>query len=123
MFRQLKNATTEKTVTITVDGKPVIAVEGETVAGVLLRHSPLLTRTTPVKSSQRAPYCMMGVCFECLAVVDGTPSTQTCLTTVSDGMRVERQNGKRQVVFNGDAPGFTAEPWGDIAQRTRARKA
>jgi len=34
---------------------------------------------------------MMGVCFDCLAVVDDKPSTQTCLTIVSEGMRVERQ--------------------------------
>jgi len=41
---------------------------------------------------------MMGVCFDCLAIVDGVASTQTCQVTVRDGMRVERQYDKRKVV-------------------------
>jgi predicted molibdopterin-dependent oxidoreductase YjgC len=36
----------------------------------------------------------MGVCFECLAEVDGQGSTQTCLTVVRDGMQVRRQRGR-----------------------------
>jgi len=97
MFRKLQDAEARRTLTIYVDGKSVSASEGETIAGVLLRHAPLLTRNTPVSGALRAPYCMMGVCFECLAVVDGVPSCQTCLTIVSDGMCVERQDGRREV--------------------------
>ena len=41
---------------------------------------------------------MMGVCFDCLAVVDGVASTQTCLVTVREGMQVQRQFGKRSVL-------------------------
>jgi hypothetical protein len=40
---------------------------------------------------------MMGACFECLAVVDGTPGVQTCLAAVRDGMRIERQHGARHL--------------------------
>ena len=29
------------------------------------------TRTSPITDEKRAPYCMMGVCFECLMVIDG----------------------------------------------------
>ncbi len=36
---------------------------------------------------------MMGVCFDCLAVVDGVSSAQTCLVPVRDGIRIERQQG------------------------------
>jgi hypothetical protein len=46
---------------------------------------------------------MMGVCFECLAIVDGIASTQTCLVQAQPGMRVERQHGRRQVVLPTDA--------------------
>jgi D-hydroxyproline dehydrogenase subunit gamma len=99
MFRKLQESAATRPLTILIDGVRVQASEGETVAGVLLRHSPLLTRTTPVKGSARGPFCMMGVCFECLAVVDGVQSTQTCLTVVADGMRVERQTGRREVFW------------------------
>jgi predicted molibdopterin-dependent oxidoreductase YjgC len=83
--------------TIYIDGEPVQAETGETVAGVLLRQKMPVCRTTPVHGSPRAPYCMMGVCFDCLATVDGRASTQTCLVTVEGGMRVERQFGRRSV--------------------------
>ena len=38
---------------------------------------------------------MMGVCFECLMVIDGVPSRQACMVTVREGMRIERQTGVR----------------------------
>jgi hypothetical protein len=40
---------------------------------------------------------MMGVCFDCLAIVDGASSTQTCLVPVAEGMCVERQLGRPKV--------------------------
>jgi hypothetical protein len=78
---------------ITIDGVTVAAEPNETVAAVLLRTPPFFARTTALTGAHRAPYCMMGVCFDCLAVVDGVPSTQTCLTLARDGMQVERQLG------------------------------
>lgn len=96
MFRKLHDPVAA--VTVTVDGVPVEAEAGETVAAVLLRAAPFHARRTPVGGGRRAPYCMMGVCFDCLAVVDGVPSTQTCLAQVRDGMRVERQNGARSLI-------------------------
>ncbi len=95
MFKKLHPA--GHGITVFIDGEPTAAEAGESVAAVLLRQSPLWSRTTPVSQSRRAPYCMMGVCFECLAIVDGVSSTQTCLTQVHDGMTVERQHGRRRV--------------------------
>ena len=95
MFRKLHEPTNP--VTIAVDGAAVTAAAGEPVAAVLLRLEPPIARTTPVGGRPRAPYCMMGVCFDCLAIVDGVPSTQTCQIAVCDGMRVERQHGARVI--------------------------
>jgi len=94
LFRKLHES---GALTLTIDGKPVSAAPGETVAAVLLRQHVPTSRSTPVKQTPRAPYCMMGVCFDCLAVVDGVASMQTCMVIVRDGMRVERQHGKRSV--------------------------
>ncbi len=96
MFRKLHDpGVTVPTLTLMVDGHPVSAEPGESIAAVLLRLDPPISRTTPVSGSPRTPYCMMGVCFECLANVDGVASTQTCLVQVREGMRVERQHGRR----------------------------
>ncbi|WP_286505651.1 (2Fe-2S)-binding protein [Variovorax davisae] len=96
MFRKINDAVSPL-LTLTVDGQAVTAEIGETVAAVLLRQPMSASRTTPVSGSPRAPFCMMGVCFDCLAIVDGASSTQSCLITVREGMRVERQYGRRSL--------------------------
>lgn len=96
MFRKLHDpGENTPTVTVTIDGLAVSAEPGESVAAVLLRLDPPISRTTPVNGSPRTPYCMMGVCFECLANVDGMASVQTCLVPVRDGMCIARQHGRR----------------------------
>lgn len=96
MFRQINDTRGER-LSLTIDGQPVSAEAGESVAAVLLRERSAASRHTPVHGSPRAPFCMMGVCFDCLAIVDGVASTQSCLVTVHEGMRVERQSGRRSV--------------------------
>lgn len=96
MFRKLHSDLPDA-VTIEVDGVRVAAEPGESIAAVLLRQPEPWTRRTPLTKSKRGPYCMMGVCFDCLAEVDGVPSVQTCLATVSDGIRVSRQTANRRV--------------------------
>lgn len=95
MFRKLDKPDT--IVNLTIDGAPVAAEPGESVAAVLMRQSDPCMRTTPISASPRAPYCMMGVCFDCLADVDGVGSVQTCLISVREGMSVARQPGIRKV--------------------------
>jgi predicted molibdopterin-dependent oxidoreductase YjgC len=81
--------------TLAFDGRPIQARAGDTVASALLAAGIRSTRSTPRTGAPRGPYCMMGACFECLAVVDGVPNVQTCLTPARDGMRIERQDGAR----------------------------
>jgi sarcosine oxidase subunit alpha len=95
MFKRLAEA--RSSVTITVDGKPVTARSGDTVAAALLANGVEHCRTTPVSGAPRAPYCMMGVCFECLVTIDGVGNRQACLVPVREGMRVELQRGKREL--------------------------
>jgi predicted molibdopterin-dependent oxidoreductase YjgC len=93
-------------VTIHCDGTAIRARSGDSVAAALLAAGIVATRTTPVSDAPRGPYCMMGVCFDCLMVIDGVASRQACLTPVRDGMRVERQHGARTLgdMAEGDAP-------------------
>jgi predicted molibdopterin-dependent oxidoreductase YjgC len=78
--------------TLSLDGSPVTAYAGETVAALLLAEGHIETRTTP-GGEPRGVFCGMGVCFDCLVVVDGVPNTRACMTTVHEGMEVRRQNG------------------------------
>ena len=94
MFKRLADSGAE--VAITVDGRHVTALMGDTVAAALIAAGIDHCRTTPVSGARRAPYCLMGVCFECLVAVDGVGSRQGCLVPVREGMTVETQIGKRE---------------------------
>ena len=96
MFRTLLEG--EAGITLHIDGVAVRAQPGESVAAVMLRQDEVWTRVSPISGERRAPYCMMGVCFDCLAEVDGQSSTQTCLTIVRDGMQVRRQRGRPEIM-------------------------
>ena len=94
MFKRLDDAGTA--VTLKVDGKPIRARAGDTVAAAMLAAGLDHCRTTPVTGAPRAPYCLMGVCFDCLVTIDGVGSRQGCLVPVREGMAVETQLGKRE---------------------------
>jgi predicted molibdopterin-dependent oxidoreductase YjgC len=81
---------------ISINGKAVTVPAGISVAAAVLLNYDGPTRTTPVTGSPRAPFCMMGVCFECLMEIDGTANRQACMLPVAEGMRIVRQAGARQ---------------------------
>jgi predicted molibdopterin-dependent oxidoreductase YjgC len=94
MFKRLGD--TGATITLKVDGKAIRARTGDTVAAAMLAAGLSHCRTTPVSGAPRAPYCLMGVCFDCLVMIDGVGSRQACLVPVREGMQVETQLGKRE---------------------------
>ena len=80
-------------VSITIDGAPFAARAGDTVAAALVAAGFRALRTTAVSGAPRAPFCMMGACFECLVAIDGHANQQACLVAVAPGMRIETQHG------------------------------
>lgn len=88
------------TISLTLDGEPLLARVGDTVAATLLAHSGAASRETG-KGSPRTAFCMMGVCFDCLVEVDGSPNVQGCMVQVRDGMVLRRPRGFR--ALNGGA--------------------
>jgi D-hydroxyproline dehydrogenase subunit gamma len=94
MFHKRREAI-RQTVTVMVEGVPVSVNAGESAAAAALLAGLDSTRSSAVSGEPRAPYCMMGVCFECLMVIDGIASRQACLVPVQEGMRIARQDGRR----------------------------
>jgi D-hydroxyproline dehydrogenase subunit gamma len=78
--------------TVYVDDMPCEACHGDTVAALLLASESIVHRLSIVSGSPRAPWCMMGVCFECLVEIDGKPYQQACLVPVRPGMRIRRHS-------------------------------
>lgn len=83
------------TVEVLVEGVAVLVPEGASAAAAVLLAGLDSIRETPVSGTPRAPYCLMGVCFECLAEIDGVANRQACMVTVAPGMRIARQRGAR----------------------------
>ncbi|MGE0788005.1 MAG: 2Fe-2S iron-sulfur cluster-binding protein [Sandaracinaceae bacterium] len=82
----------EHPVTLTVDGRAVIADEGEPVA-IALAAAGRLTLGRSVKYHRpRGAVCYAGRCDGCLMRVDGVASTMTCRVPAREGLRVETQN-------------------------------
>jgi D-hydroxyproline dehydrogenase subunit gamma len=97
MFQRLPLNRAVPAVFISIDGRRIEARAGDTVAAAMLAVGVDYCRTTPVSGAPRAPYCMMGVCFDCLVTIDGVGNRQACLVQVRDGMEVELQQGKREL--------------------------
>lgn len=97
MFAYLKQPDARETVTIEFEGRALEVRSGDTVAAALLASNIDVFRSTPVSESPRGPWCMMGSCFDCLLEIDGVPNQQGCQVTVSEGMRVARQQGARRI--------------------------
>lgn len=73
------------------EGRCLKTVKGLTVAAALLSNGEIQFRESEVSGQPRSPYCLMGVCFECLLEIDGKPNQQSCMTIVRDGMKINKQ--------------------------------
>ncbi|HLW26690.1 MAG TPA: (2Fe-2S)-binding protein [Kiloniellales bacterium] len=82
-------------VRFTFEGRPLEAKEGETLAAALLAAGVREFRHTPASNQPRGPFCMMGICFECLVEVDSRANQQACMLNVRPGMVVRLQRGAR----------------------------
>ena len=85
------------TIAVEVEGRAVSVPPGASAAAAVLAAGLTSIRDTPIGGTERAPYCMMGICFDCLAEIDGVPNRQSCMVTVRPGMRIRRQRGARSL--------------------------
>jgi D-hydroxyproline dehydrogenase subunit gamma len=78
---------------ITVDGEPHDVPEGRTLAGVLIAAGRVSWRTTRNGGRPRGVFCGIGVCFDCLVVVNDVPDVRACQRFPADGDTVRTQRG------------------------------
>lgn len=78
---------------LTLDGAPIEAFPGETVATALLAAHRRTARHTAHRGAPRGVFCAIGVCHDCRMVVDGVENVRTCLVAARPGMVVETQQG------------------------------
>ena len=84
MLRIDRGITRPEPVTILVNGEPVKAYPGESVAAALAAAGRLMLRSS-ASGGARGAFCFMGACQECLLLVDGRRALG-CLERVRQGM-------------------------------------
>ncbi|WP_313523106.1 (2Fe-2S)-binding protein [Shinella sp.] len=93
MFRSIESP--KSRVGIVVDGKPFEVDATISVAAALLGLGMTAVRRSVVTDEPRGPYCLMGICFECLVTIDGVQNRQACMVPVREGMVISSQRGAR----------------------------
>jgi predicted molibdopterin-dependent oxidoreductase YjgC len=83
----------KKEISITVDGKAIKAIQGEPLASALIAAGIMTFRRTRIRKEPRGYFCGIGLCTDCMMMVDGIPNVRTCITPVKEGMTVETQVG------------------------------
>jgi predicted molibdopterin-dependent oxidoreductase YjgC len=79
--------------TFTFGGIEVVAEPGQSVGAALIAAGYRSWRTTRHGGAPRGVFCGIGICFDCLVVVNGRPNQRACLTEAVDGDEIEPQKG------------------------------
>jgi D-hydroxyproline dehydrogenase subunit gamma len=66
---------------------------GQSVGAALLAQGDRILRKTRFKEKGRGVFCGIGVCFDCLVVIDGISNQRACITEIKAGMKVQTQVG------------------------------
>ena len=77
----------------TFDGEIISAITGQSVAAALLAANQRALRKTRFNNNERGVFCGIGVCFDCLVVIDGITNQRACLIEARPGMKVQTQVG------------------------------
>lgn len=78
--------------TVSIDGQPFTAYEGETIATVLAANGRRAYHysTRPATVPLPGFFCGIGICYGCVLLVDGRLA-RACTTTVIAGMKIRTQ--------------------------------
>ncbi len=86
MHRSISAQIANSAVTVTINGSPVSVAQGTSVAAALLQAG--VAARISVSGEPRSPLCVMGVCMECCATVNGVQHVRTCQLMAQPGMEV-----------------------------------
>lgn len=73
--------------------KEIPAEPGQTIGAALIAAGHRSWRTTRHGAAPRGIFCGIGICFDCLVIVNGRPNQRACLTEAAPGDRVDPQEG------------------------------
>ncbi|TVL88649.1 (2Fe-2S)-binding protein [Streptomyces sp. SAJ15] len=78
---------------ITMDGRTVTALPGQSVAAALWGAGIVAWRSTRNGGRPRGAFCGIGQCYDCLATINGEPNRRACLVPARPGDAITTQEG------------------------------
>lgn len=87
-----------KKLKFTLDGVEYEGFEGESIAAALHAADVRVLGESLFKHRPRGFYCAIGNCSSCFMVVNGVSNVKTCVTDLEEGMQVETQRGKGNII-------------------------
>jgi aerobic-type carbon monoxide dehydrogenase small subunit (CoxS/CutS family) len=78
-----------QTITFTFNGNPIQCEEGKSIAAALIDSDQRELRKTRFGDEPRSIFCGIGICFDCVVVINGVANQRSCLIEARDGMKVE----------------------------------
>ncbi len=79
-------------ITFTYNGAELQGAQGQSVAAALLANRERITRFTRVESKPRGLFCGIGICFDCLLIIDNHRNQRSCIVELKEGMNVMTQH-------------------------------
>ena len=80
-------------ITFTFDSEPIQAQPGQSVGAALIAAGRRSWRRTRKDARPRGIFCGIGVCFDCLVIINGRPTRRACLAEARPGDEVRTQDG------------------------------
>ena len=76
-------------ISFTFNGDEFRGLPGQSIAAALIAADERELRTTRFGNEPRSIFCGIGICYDCVVVVDGVANQRSCLIEAKQGMKVE----------------------------------
>lgn len=76
-------------ITFSFNGQEFTCESGQSIAAALIAANNLELRTTRFGNQPRSIFCGIGICYDCVVVIDGVANQRSCLVIAKPGMKVE----------------------------------
>lgn len=88
----MTDSTSADRLRLVMDGQPLVARSGQSIAGAILASGRRSWRTTGRDRRPRGLFCGIGVCFDCLVTLNGIRDIRACQRPAADGDVIEFQD-------------------------------
>ena len=76
-------------INFTFNGSTYTGEAGQSIAAALISHDQRVLRTTRFDGASRSIFCGIGICFDCVVVVNGIANQRACIVEISEGAVIE----------------------------------